>query len=133
MNGVITFPEDQINVVELTEVEKQRKKWTEEQVKKVQGDWMTVKCPKPRNKRTYPFGQFRTNVYDHAWTTQFKEISRNDVGYETDTDLDESTVSKEYWEDEIIPLFKEENPTWKSDVEVHNRLLELVKISKRYN
>ena len=69
------------------------------------------------------------NPYDHERSEQYRNYAWKHRGMES-TML---TCNREYWVDEMIPLFKKENPSWKSDVEVHNRLLELVKISKIYN
>ena len=69
------------------------------------------------------------NPYDHERSEQYRNYAWKHRGMES-TML---TCNRGYWVDEMIPLFKKENPSWKSDVEVHNRLLELVKVSKRYN
>ena len=79
-------------------------------------DWMTIKF---NSKKSYPFGMNHSNVWNHEWTEQFISYSREE----------ERVNKRKYWTEEMIPLFKEENPDWRTNVETNNRLKELINIS----
>ncbi|MBT7755674.1 MAG: hypothetical protein HN726_05810 [Candidatus Magasanikbacteria bacterium] len=89
-------------------------------------DWMTIKV---NTRKSYPLGENRTNVWNHEWTDQFYSLSKKDRGAESVS----LTSNKKYWDEEMIPLFKEENPDWETNEDTYLRLQGLYKISEKYN
>ena len=78
-----------------------------------------------RFKERNPFGSSeypRTNVWNHEWTSQFKSYQREHKG-----EKPEEVIQNEEWMmEELVPLFKKENPNWKTCEETQDRLLELI-------
>ena len=66
----------------------------------------------------------RTRVFNLETSGQWEYLHREE------TEL-ENREQSDYYEKEIIPLFKRENPTWESDSELRERVIELYKIVLR--
>ena len=88
------------------------------EVREVTEDWRTISTGSRLKNR--PFGEFRSNVWDHSWSEPFKRVDHSD---------NRTNSRKSYYENEIIPLFKSENPDWETNEEVRERLEELIKFS----
>ncbi|MDC0077787.1 hypothetical protein OAJ98_02255 [Deltaproteobacteria bacterium] len=63
----------------------------------------------------------RTRVFNVETSGQWNYLHREE------TEL-ENRKQSDYYENEIIPLFKSENPTWESDLELRERVIELYEI-----
>lgn len=93
-------------------------KTEESDVKKVFKNWYQIKC------RRFPFGQYKSNVWNHEWTKQFKNYEKSEEWNESN----HLTSNRKYWEEEMIPLYMMENPECKD-----SRLSDLNNISMKYN
>ena len=94
-------------------------------------DWVsTVKC---NDRKTYVFGPYRTNVWDHEWSKPFKyyvhEVEKEEETNESCLETDKV----EFWDNEIIPLMTLERKTFDSDEEFRSRLNDVSEISNSYH
>ena len=77
--------------------------------------WFKTKNQMKNNmSKTYVFGVNRTNVWNHEWCEQFVNYVKK-----------ETMERRKYYEEVIIPLFKEENPNWETVPELRERVIEL--------
>ena len=70
------------------------------------------------------------------WSKEHNLTPYNVYSKNNDDDWDESDDlcdNSEFWEEEMVSLYKEENPEWEMDEEHRNRLREIEEISSKYS
>ena len=97
----------------------------ERDVLKVTEKWRHTKC---KLHKTYPFGENRSNVWNHEWTEQFLTYSHNEWN-----ESNSLTNLKSYWTDEVCNLISRHEDDFDSEEEYESRLNECLEISNKYN
>ena len=102
-----------------------KKRFSDRDVLKITERWRHTKC---KLHKTYPFGENRSNVWNHEWTEQFLTYSHNEWN-----ESNSLTNLKSYWTDEVCNLISRHEDDFDSEEVYESRLNECLEISNKYN
>jgi hypothetical protein len=100
-------------------------KFYDRYVLEVTEDWRTIKCG---GHKMFPFGENRSNVWNHEWSEQFVTYSHNEW-----RESNSLTNNSSFWSEEVSDLISEHKDDFDSDEEYESRLNECLEISNKYN
>jgi hypothetical protein len=100
-------------------------RFSDKDVLKKTEDWRTIKCG---GHKMFPFGENRSNVWNHEDSEQFRTYSHNEW-----KESNSLTTNKSYWTDEVCNLISRHKDDFDSEEEYESRLNECLEISNKYN
>ena len=99
----------------------------EGRVMDVTKDWRTIKLGCRMKNR--PFGEFKTNVWNHEWCDQFRKYEMNEEWNESNS----LTSNRSFWDEEITSLVSKEREDFETEEEFSSRLDKVKNLSIKYN